>query len=872
MADIKITNLPLGTDIADDDQLLYIDVSDTTAGPLGTDKRILIGTARTALETSNLKESRQNREAIEAVYKAQGYNNVFFFEDGFTYTESNDVGIYEDGTAWTYADAGALPVTIVAGTVPSAPDYQQVTFNDNGESVQDFIDSFALKIFQSPTDGGLTEIQTRTVGAGEVYEVRKTSDDSLATIYSDAAGTTEIVQDGTSNVSDSAGVVEFYIADGGYYVEVDSVKSNFTTISQRKYTVSQAKSTNFKVGERFNLIDREGAEYIVRDAGMIPNELELIGLQDGFTAEYVLKEGVINPQHIGAKTGAENASVTGDAINRAIAIAFSFGDPFPAVELGAGSFYTDKEIDRTGNGNYVDFKGFGQRNTRLSSVDSVVLNCVIRLAGEGDIAGRTKIQGLTIVAGDETDYCINAKEMRYWIQDDLELIRGNIACEVAGNWVVKLNNTRFVGRVGLRHEGIDAFRTSSNNFTVTGGDFTRCSIGINTVVGVNELTLNGVNFDACRVAGYKCDVGIKSLKILGGCTFEATGVGMHSTSLTSSLDSTQTTFTVDDASTFPDSGLLVVDTEEMSYTKSGNTFTVLRGTSGTVAKSHNSDRVVKYVEDEGLHLVRVGASEYEAALAPVVCGYIYNNLGQSVTKGSIRESNFNNTSYESAVILYNCKRFDFDASNYFLSGYNYDSVIELRGAGCTDTISRGVDIYGGFDNVERLVNLDKVNASQSSNLKIDQKPLGIGSQSRFIVEDPTSDLFQPAGLAPTIVKSFFNGFEEYTFESATDGEARAIEMEVDFTSDTRNPLLGRYISINYMTKGVGGSGGVWCRVYVGGVEKASIARPSSDYRSARGQTVYIPKDCVSLRINLRAISSSVSGSMYGFKVCDSALI
>lgn len=126
MADIKITNLPLGTDIADDDQLLYIDVSDTTAGPLGTDKRILIGTARTALETSNLKESRQNREAIEAVYKAQGYNNVFFFEDGFTYTESNDVGVYEDGTAWTYADAGALPVTVAAGTVPSEGVYKAV--------------------------------------------------------------------------------------------------------------------------------------------------------------------------------------------------------------------------------------------------------------------------------------------------------------------------------------------------------------------------------------------------------------------------------------------------------------------------------------------------------------------------------------------------------------------------------------------------------------------------------------------------------------------------------------------------------------------------------------------------------------------------
>ena len=90
-------------------------------------------------------DTSQLRQAIEAVYKAQGYNNVFFFEDGFTYTESNDVGIYEDGTAWTYADAGALPVTIVAGTVPSEGVYNELIikppFNvDNNE-----ISAFAQK-------------------------------------------------------------------------------------------------------------------------------------------------------------------------------------------------------------------------------------------------------------------------------------------------------------------------------------------------------------------------------------------------------------------------------------------------------------------------------------------------------------------------------------------------------------------------------------------------------------------------------------------------------------------------------------------------------------------------------------------------------
>ena len=84
------------------------------------------------------------------------------------------------------------------------------------------------KIFQSPTDGGLTEIQTRTVYANEVYEVRKTSDNSLATIYSDAAGTIEIVQNGIDNKSGSDGVVEFYVADGDYYAVSQGESNNFS--------------------------------------------------------------------------------------------------------------------------------------------------------------------------------------------------------------------------------------------------------------------------------------------------------------------------------------------------------------------------------------------------------------------------------------------------------------------------------------------------------------------------------------------------------------------------------------------------------------------------------------------------------------------
>ncbi len=94
------------------------------------------------------------------------------------------------------------------------------------ESAQDFIDSFALKIFQSPTDG-LTEISTRTLEGGEVYEVRKVSDGALAAIYSDKNSANEIEQNGTINVSGSDGVVGFYIADGDYTITVNTVSAGF---------------------------------------------------------------------------------------------------------------------------------------------------------------------------------------------------------------------------------------------------------------------------------------------------------------------------------------------------------------------------------------------------------------------------------------------------------------------------------------------------------------------------------------------------------------------------------------------------------------------------------------------------------------------
>ena len=187
---------------------------------------------------SRIEES-VNQIIIETS-SSRGFRVVGDFAGGFTYELSNDVAIDGSGNYWVYADVNELPVVITAGTTPSSPTYTQVTFNQAsgvtttaGVNAQQFIDNFELKIFQSPTDN-LTKIEAFAGGVGVVYEVRKTHDSSLATIYSDAAGATEIVQNGTSNVSNGDAEVVFYIDDGDYTVTVNEISSRFNVGNEIK--------------------------------------------------------------------------------------------------------------------------------------------------------------------------------------------------------------------------------------------------------------------------------------------------------------------------------------------------------------------------------------------------------------------------------------------------------------------------------------------------------------------------------------------------------------------------------------------------------------------------------------------------------------
>lgn len=87
--------------------------------------------------------------------------------------------------------------------------------------------SLKLKVFQSPTDN-LAKVETFAGGVGVVYEVRKVSDNSLATIYSDKDGATSIPQNGTANVSNGDAEAVFYVADGDYTVTVGATTTKFS--------------------------------------------------------------------------------------------------------------------------------------------------------------------------------------------------------------------------------------------------------------------------------------------------------------------------------------------------------------------------------------------------------------------------------------------------------------------------------------------------------------------------------------------------------------------------------------------------------------------------------------------------------------------
>lgn len=113
----KILNDKLGADEA-----LYADVGITPTN-----------VADTAQSSQKLDALRllAGKTALRPVLIAQGLTGEYgYFSTGFTINDPNDVGVTDSGQVWRYVGSDPLPLVVAVGTVPSAPDYTQVTFND----------------------------------------------------------------------------------------------------------------------------------------------------------------------------------------------------------------------------------------------------------------------------------------------------------------------------------------------------------------------------------------------------------------------------------------------------------------------------------------------------------------------------------------------------------------------------------------------------------------------------------------------------------------------------------------------------------------------------------------------------------------------
>ncbi len=150
-------------------------------------------------------------------------------------TEANNGGVafpYKEGAIVSFNGDDYISLIDNNTTLPTSSDWIVYIPEKSQQALK-------LKIFQSPTDN-LTKVETFAGGAGVVYEVRKTSDNSLATIYSDKDGVTSIPQNGTANVSNGDAALVFYILDGDYYIEIDSVQNSFKTSESKAESIAAA--------------------------------------------------------------------------------------------------------------------------------------------------------------------------------------------------------------------------------------------------------------------------------------------------------------------------------------------------------------------------------------------------------------------------------------------------------------------------------------------------------------------------------------------------------------------------------------------------------------------------------------------------------
>lgn len=107
------------------------------------------------------------RKTMSGIYeesaKSRGFRVKGEFSKGFTFELYNDVGIDEQGNAWTYEGVGTPYKVVEQGTTPSNPEYQQRTFNA-AENIN-FLDGSSLQEYKD-YDVNQDEVLLESFGGG----------------------------------------------------------------------------------------------------------------------------------------------------------------------------------------------------------------------------------------------------------------------------------------------------------------------------------------------------------------------------------------------------------------------------------------------------------------------------------------------------------------------------------------------------------------------------------------------------------------------------------------------------------------------------------------------------------------------------------
>jgi len=167
MADVKITDLPEVTEVADDDQVLLIDVSDNTAGPNGTDKRSVLARLADLLfkydvETAaELEASNPIITGRRAICRERANANYILSDEGYNALPGDIVAA--NGRVWVLQD---LENVRCYGSIQDNSDCSsiiQLALNSLRSNIYKFRGNFKVN---SPTNtNGISNITLDCYGA-----------------------------------------------------------------------------------------------------------------------------------------------------------------------------------------------------------------------------------------------------------------------------------------------------------------------------------------------------------------------------------------------------------------------------------------------------------------------------------------------------------------------------------------------------------------------------------------------------------------------------------------------------------------------------------------------------------------------------------